>query len=173
MCAIVESADFYPKFEAYCLKLYGPLFNNLGWEPKASDSHTTSMLRALCLAAVAKYGDKEVVSEALKRFQHYVDTKELAPDLRTVVFNCAIEYGGSEQFDQMLRIFESAETPELKMKALVALGKARDPALVQRYLDFAFSGQVRSNNVLYVFATLVGNRRRTRSMWQFVKENWE
>ena len=50
---------------------------------------------------------------------------------------------------------------KLKMKALVALGKARDPALVQRYLDFAFSGQVRSNNVLYVFATLAGNRHAT------------
>ena len=59
------------------------------------------------------------------------------------------------------------------MKALVALGKARDPALVQRYLDFAFSGQVRSNNVLYVFATLAGNRHARDLMWQFVKENWE
>ncbi len=170
---ILEQCAFYPRFEKYCQQLYDGLFAHLGWDPKPSDSHTTSMLRALCLAAVAKYGNKDVVAEALSRFGAYVDTGELAPDLRTVVFNCAVQYGGKEQFDQMLRLFESAETPELKMKALVALGKARDPASVQRYLDFAFSGQVRSNNVLYVFATLASNPAGRGPAWEFVKANWE
>ena len=66
--AIVEKAEYYPQFEAYCLKLYGPLFAHLGWEPQASDSHTTSMLRALCLAAVAKYGKCECASQAAGGF---------------------------------------------------------------------------------------------------------
>lgn len=171
--AIVESSAFYPQFEQYCNDLYTPLFNHLGWEPKETDSHTTSMLRALCLSAVTKYGAKEVVAEALKRFATYVDTKELAPDLRTVVFNCAVEFGTVVQFDQMLRIWEEADTPELKMKALRAMGKTRDPVLIERYLDFAFSGQVRSNNVLYVFVTLAGNVYAREQMWQFVQKHWE
>jgi len=170
---IVESASFYPQFEKYCKDLYTPLFNHLGWEKKDTDSHTTSMLRALTLSAVTKYGADEVVVQALEKFAHYVDTKELAPDLRTVVFNCAVEFGTVTQFDQMLRIWETAETPELKMKALRALGTTRDPVLIQRYLDFAFSGQVRSNNVLYVFVQLAGNRYARDFMWEFVKTNWE
>jgi aminopeptidase N len=131
------------------------------------------MLRALCLSAVTKYGAKEVVAEALVRFEKYVKTKQLAPDLRTVVFNCAIEFGTVVQFDQMLRIWEEADTPELKMKALRAMGKTRDPKLIERYLDFAFSGQVRPNNVLYVFVTLAGNAYAREQMWQFVQKNWE
>ena len=53
------------------------------------------------------------------------------------------------------------------------MGKTRDPILIERYLDFAFSGQVRSNNVLYVFVTLAGNLHAREQMWQFVQKNWE
>ena len=170
---IIEGCAYYPKFEKFCQDLYTPLFNHLGWEAKETDSHTTSMLRALCLSAVTKYGAKEVVAEALVRFEKYVATKELAPDLRTVVFNCAVEFGTEKQFDQMLRIWEEAETPELKMKALRAMGKTRDAKLIARYLDFAFSGQVRSNNVLYVFVQLASNLHAREQMWQYVQEHWE
>ena len=171
--AIVEGSSFYPKFEAFAKELYAPLFEHLGWDPKETDSHTTSMLRAMSLSAVTKYGSKNVVEQALVRFAKYVETKELAPDLRTVVFNCAVEFGTVVQFEQMLRIWESAETPELKQKAMCAMGRTRDPELIERYLDFAFSGQVRPGDVLYVFVTLAGNAYAREQMWTFVKENWE
>lgn len=173
IAAIFAECDFYPKFEEFARGLYAPLLEHLGWEPTGDEKSSTRMLRSLCLASAAKYGVATVVEEANRRFNTYVESGDCAPDLLSVVFKCAIEHGGKSEFDAMLRIFEEADTPQIKQKALVALGQTRDPELVARYLDFAFSGAVRSNNVLYIFMSLAGNRYARDQAWQFVKENWE
>ncbi|MBU98046.1 MAG: hypothetical protein CL429_03020 [Acidimicrobiaceae bacterium] len=40
--------------------------STLGWNAASDDSDLTKKLRALCLGAAAKYGDKAVVTEALE-----------------------------------------------------------------------------------------------------------
>ena len=49
-----------------------------------------------------------------------------------------------DEFNKMIEIFEKVESPQLKMKALTSCGLTQDPKLVQKYLDYAFSGKVRS-----------------------------
>ena len=73
----------------------------------------------------------------------------------------------------MLEIFETLESPQLKMKALTSCGQTRNPELIQKYLDYAFSGKVRSNNVLYVLATLSSNAAARDMSWEYVKANWK
>ena len=73
----------------------------------------------------------------------------------------------------MLGIFEKVESPQLKMKALTSCGQTQDPELVKQYLEYAFSGKVRSNNVLYVLATLSSNAAARNIAWEYVKTNWK
>ena len=40
-------------------------------------------------------------------------------------------------------------------------------------MDYAFSGKVRSNNVLYVLATLGSNPSARHIAWEYVKANWK
>ena len=170
---ICSGAPFFSKYEEFCGSIFSDLMSTLGWNAASDDSDLTKKLRALCLGAAAKYGDKAVVTEALARFKAYADGGELDSDLRGVVFSTAVKFGGEDEFKKMLGIFEKVESPQLKMKALTSCGQTQDPELVKQYLEYAFSGKVRSNNVLYVLATLSSNAAARNIAWEYVKTNWK
>ena len=169
---ICSSSSFFPKFEAFCGEIFSTLMIKLGWNSQPTDSDLTKKLRALCLGAAAKYGDTAVVTE-LGSVQSYAEGGDLDSDLRGVVFSTAVKFGGEWEFNKMLEIFEKVESPQLKMKALTSCGQTRNPELIQKYLDYAFSGKVRSNNVLYVLATLSSNAAARDMSWEYVKANWK
>jgi aminopeptidase N len=170
---ICSNSSFFTKYESFCGDIFSTLMGKLGWNSGPNDSDLTKKLRALCLGAAAKYGDKAVVSEALSRFKIYANGGDLEADLRGVVFSTAVKFGGEDEFNKMIEIFEKVESPQLKMKALTSCGLTQDPKLVQKYLDYAFSGKVRSNNVLYVLATLGSNPSARHIAWEYVKANWK
>jgi len=40
--------------------------------------------------------------------------------------------GGEEEFNQMVKLYETADMPEDKVKALYAIGLSKDPTLIKR-----------------------------------------
>ena len=172
---ICSSCDFFPKYEAFCGEVFADLFAKLGWFGPDDEPDLRKQLRSMCLGASAKYGNKGVIDESLKKFDAYVEGGELDSDLRKVVFTCAVKFGGKSQFDKMLALYESLadKDPHLQMIALQACGMTREKELIEKYLEFGFSGKVRPNNLLYVFATLAGNSAARDIAWDFVKANWK
>ena len=88
--------------------------STLGWNAASDDSDLTKKLRALCLGAAAKYGDKAVVTEALARFKAYADGGELDSDLRGVVFSTAVKFGGEDEFKKMLDAYKNVKHSDLR-----------------------------------------------------------
>jgi hypothetical protein len=56
------------------------------------------------------------------------------------VYSIVVAGGGQTEFDQILEVMKGAAMAEEKIRALRALGFAREPALVQRLLKMSTDG---------------------------------
>src|SRR3990167_7663892 len=61
--------SFYPNFQEFGREIYAEIANKVGWEKKSGEKHTDSLLRAMALYQLGKYGDVGVIKKAQELFQ--------------------------------------------------------------------------------------------------------
>jgi aminopeptidase 2 len=95
------------------------------------------------------------VKEAHRRFHSFTKRNEesaLHPNIRGVVFEIVLSYGGgNEEFDSILKYYSEARTADQKVVALTGLGFAQSDDLIQRALKFSTSEEVRNQDIIYAF----------------------
>jgi aminopeptidase 2 len=70
-------------------------------------------------------------------------------------------------------VFLSADTHEERLRALRALGFTPNATLLQKTLDMCFNGEVRSQDIQAVFASVCANPHDGRERaWQFLQSHW-
>ena len=63
------------------------------------------MLRSLVIGQLGRYGDRDTIAEAQKRFgDHCCGVSQLPADLKTSVFSICLANGDSSTFDQLLKV---------------------------------------------------------------------
>ena len=72
----------------------------------------------------------------------------------------------------MKQRFESAGTPTERARYLQSLGAFRDPALVDRALDYAFSGPLRTNELFAIPASLTQTPSGSDRAFRWMTENY-
>jgi len=164
----------YEHFKAYNRHLFSPIVERVGWDKKEGEPDNTAMLRAVVIGKAGGSGDSKVIEEAKKRFAAFVqgDTKALVADLRFTVYSLVIKNGGTEEYEAVLNIYKTAELHEEKIRALRALGLAKDAALTKRTLEFGLSPDVRSQDVFYVIASTASFPEGRQATWDFIRANW-
>eukprot|EP00002_Diphylleia_rotans_P015932 TRINITY_DN3086_c0_g1_i4.p1 TRINITY_DN3086_c0_g1~~TRINITY_DN3086_c0_g1_i4.p1 ORF type:complete len:798 (-),score=182.20 TRINITY_DN3086_c0_g1_i4:58-2451(-) len=163
----------HPAFQKYICQLYAQVYQKLGWTPKEGESPLSPMLRSLVIATLGANGDKSVVETAKERFQAFLkDPSTLPADLKGVVYRLVVEFGGEEEYNQVLAIYRAATLPEERLRALRALGCARTPDLHRRSLEFSLSEEVRTQDTYIVIAAASGSVLTRKATWQFMKDNW-
>jgi len=157
-------------------QLVSKLVARLGWEYSDSDNHLTTMLRSLVIKMAGRANDPDTVREAHRRFHSFTKRNEesaLHPNIRGVVFEIVLSYGGgNEEFDSIMKYYSEARTADQKVVALTGLGFAQSDELIQRALKFSTSEDVRNQDIIYAFNGLQANRKSRRPLWNFIKENW-
>ena len=116
--------DFHDLFKKYALSLFESVGAKVGWDPKESDCEpcpcsaatpllTTPtstapldvLLRSMVLQQRGFYGDQSVVAEARKRFDdHLHGRKEIAADLKSVVYGIVAYHGDETTYTQLLEV---------------------------------------------------------------------
>jgi aminopeptidase N len=86
--------------------------------------------------------------------------------------NIAARYGNAALFDRLRSLYEQSKTPDLKRRYLNALTDFRDPKLVQKAIDYAFSGAVRTQDLPGYLASLLNNPAARAETWTAVKNHW-
>jgi puromycin-sensitive aminopeptidase len=85
---IIQYTDFHDVFKAYLRKLFGPVTQRLGWDPKEGEGHLDAMLRSLVIGRMGRSGDQATIEEARKRFAAHCDGSQvMVADLRNPVCN--------------------------------------------------------------------------------------
>ena len=69
------------------------------------------------------------------------------PEFRDAVFSLSLEHGGDMEFEALVNVFMHSESEEERYCALENMGCVFTPRLVDRTLEFAFSDDVRDQDV--------------------------
>ena len=90
--------------------------------PKKNERHTDSLLRSFVITALGKLGDKEILSEANKRFNKFLKNKNsLAADLQEPVFVLAAWQGDKKTYNKLLSLYRKSTLQEEKIRFLMAM----------------------------------------------------
>jgi len=138
MGAWATEDEEYAGLQRLLLKTMAKIMGVVGWDAKPGEPPLFPMLRPLVIGALGRNGDAAVAAEARKRLAGGYEA--VPADLRFAVYSIVVAGGGQTEFDQILEVMKGAAMAEEKIRALRALGFAREPALVQRLLKMSTDG---------------------------------
>ncbi|KAL3437998.1 peptidase family M1-domain-containing protein [Aspergillus tetrazonus] len=167
-----EVAEGLKKFAR---ELSAPAANMIGWEFKPSDDYLTVQLRKLLIAMSGLAGNESIVAEAKNRFGLWATAKDksaIHTNLRSAIFSIAVSEGTREEYDSVKDEYLKTDSVDGKEICLGALGRTKDAALVNEYLDFVFSDKVAIQDVHNGAVSLAANSKVRHLLWEYMKNNW-
>ncbi len=172
---VVQGADT-ARFEEWIRRRFAPELTALGLPGNASDPDDRQSRRATLLLLVGVTGNSmEVQQRARELALRYIDDRMSVPGtLASIVLNVAAYGGDPMLYDRyMAQLPNLSGKPEEYYRFFNALTSFRDPALVQRTLQFAISADVRTQDTSTLIGGLIGQPWSRDAAWAFVKENWD
>ena len=143
-----EAADALPSgeggfFTAWLGGLLQPVVQLVGFDARAGEHSNTALLRALALRHAALCGMASVVDECLARFDAHFKGAPLAADIKELVFSTAASHGGAQRYAALTIMLGAATLSEEQRRLMTALGRATEPALLQRTLALLLTDKIR------------------------------
>jgi aminopeptidase 2 len=163
LAAVQAAADGVSKelgsqVTAFTRALLQPVVERVGWEADPAEQPNVALLRALVLRAAAIADNETVVAEALRRFDAYAaGGAPISADLKQLVYNTAAASGGAARWHAIHKLFGAAGSSEEQRRLMTALGRASDPALLQRTLGMLLSEEIRSQDAPFVLDAVASN----------------
>ncbi len=171
---IVEAAD-RPRLAALVRDRVAAAAADLGWTPRATDDELTRQLRGDLLRALGILGDDpgpQAAAAALYA-EHARETTGIDPNVLTAVIAILGHTGDATRYEDFLRRFKTAGTPQEEQRYLYALTAFRDPALLDQTLARTIDGEIRTQDAPFVVRSLLMSVHARERAWSFVKANWE
>jgi puromycin-sensitive aminopeptidase len=164
-----------PDLEALVRQRVEGAVERLGWEPQAGEKELERQLRGDLLRALGTLGnDAAAQARARAMYARYrEDESAVDADVLPALIAIVATAGGEAEYDEFLRRFKAARTPQEEQRYLYALAAFRQPELLRRTLEKTTSGEVRSQDAPFLMrALLVGVHSRGLA-WEYVKANWQ
>jgi len=162
-------------FAAWVGEFYRSLWNDLGWDAAAGEDDERRLTRAAVLWSLGAHArDEEILSELPRRQTRYwAKPESLDPTLVLPMLRLCARTDGGSQFETYLQKFQTGKTPEERDDYLTALAEFRKPDLARRFLTFALSDAVRTQDVWKPMRALLMNSRTQEVAWDFIRKNWQ
>ncbi|MGD0630540.1 MAG: M1 family aminopeptidase [Terracidiphilus sp.] len=170
---VAGTADEKAAIGAWLRTTFAPEYAKLP-PPSDADSPNTKELRAHFFGILGYYAkDPAVLAQAREITEKYLaDPASVDATLGQTALAIAARNGNAALFDQLQKVAETSTNPEFQEGALRLLAEFEDPALVQRSLEYAVSGKVRSQDALIqliIGLDVDANREQT---WKYIKAHW-
>ena len=134
-----------PAFAAWARAVLQPFRVAPGAQDDASrraGSGDAAALQAQLLELLGELGDETAIADARRLFDQELKTPgQLGPDLRAAVRGVVALHADSDTWERLHELARSAPSALERSDDYVLLGMARDPALAQRALALAISGE--------------------------------
>jgi puromycin-sensitive aminopeptidase len=170
--AILDYTDFHDAYNVWGRRLMMPLFSKVGWQPKAGEKHTDSLLRSLTLARLAVFAEPTIIAEARKLFDSHVRGVQVIPaDIRAAVYAAISRNATDSEFDSFFKLYRETEQHEEKSRILRSLGAVKQNSQIDRVLKFSISDEVRSQDAISGIASCASSKAGREMAWSFLKEN--
>ena len=162
------------KFSEYILCLLGSEIQSaVATFPGPIGGHLDNLKRSLVLKYALLYGNSTFAGLAYTEFQAYMSSgTEPDPDLKDVILTAGIREGGSQEWQFLWDKYLTTDNPTEQAAILSALAYAKEPWLIQLYLNRSMSA-VRSQDGLTVLRRLANNEYAWPYLWSFFKSNYD
>jgi puromycin-sensitive aminopeptidase len=170
---LVRPAD-RPGLEALVRDRARPALTALGWTPRAGEDELTGQLRADLIRALGTLGnDPDVQGRAAELYGAYERGTAVDPNLLPALIAVLAHAGDEARYDNFLKKFRSASTPQEEQRYLYALTAFRQPALVEQTLGRTVNGEIRTQDAPFVARSMLMLVHAREQAWEFVKKQWD
>jgi aminopeptidase N len=158
------------QFRKYAYSILRPSFDQIGWEPRSSESAKIGLLRASLIKALGDLDDKEIVAGCRDRFQKYLsDPKSLPPDLRASVLAVVGRYADEATWNKLHELGLKTTSIEEKQNYYDALASTIDPKLAARTLEISLGDELPTSRAVYLVAKVSRQSDHPEIAWNFAK----
>ncbi|KYK56145.1 aminopeptidase [Drechmeria coniospora] len=177
-----EDADLKRGLENFTLKLIDAKVREVGWEFPEGEEYLAGILRKQLIGVAAANGHAEVVKEALRRFNAWVenpDANAIHPSLRGSVWRNAVRKDAARAVDVLKGEWFNTKSIDGKLICLQALSAAEDEELLRTSIvPFNFNSSPPNNAVpsadMHALGMgLAANPAGRVVQWEFMKGNWD
>jgi puromycin-sensitive aminopeptidase len=161
-----------PRLSALVRDRVAPAFTELGWTPRAAEDELTRQLRGDLVRAMGALGDdRRVQARAVELYTRAA--ADLDPNVLPAIIGVLAHAGDGARYDEFLKKFRSATTPQEEQRFLYALAAFRQPELLTQTLARTINGEFRTQDAPFVARSLLTSVYGRELAWEFVKTNWE
>ena len=129
-------------FRAFARARLAPAFARIGWDAKPGESDNTAILRRTLITTLAALDDPAVIAEARRRFTAWLTAPDsLRGSNRQTVLEIVANHADAATWDQLHALAQTATDATDKSRFYRYLGIGHDPALSDRALALALSGE--------------------------------
>src|SRR2546429_350335 len=171
---LVEPGD-RRRLEALVRDRAAPAFTALGWTPRPGEDRLTRQLRGDLVRALGIVGnDPGVQARAAEVYRAYLaDPAAVDPNVLPAVIAVLAHPGDAARYEDFLKRFRAAATPQEEQRYLYALAAFRDPALARQTLERAINGEIRTQDAPFVVRGMLMSVDVRELAWEFVKAHWD
>ena len=154
--------------------LVGPARARLGAEVRADDDDRSRSLRGLLLQTAGLLGDDGAARDrSTDLLEAYLaDPGGVDPSLAAAALVVSATLGDEALHNRLVERFRASDNPQDRERLLLALSRFRDPGCLQRTLDLALSGAVRTQDAPYLLRETLTNRDNGAAALAFVTDRW-
>jgi puromycin-sensitive aminopeptidase len=154
--------------------LVTPALTDIGWEPAANEDDLTGKLRGLLIVLLACDASDVAAQQRAKSYYaaHEADQK-VHPEVVAAATTVVASTGGAAEFDMFVDKFKRAESPQEQLRNLYALADFQSAELITKACDFAFSGEVKTQNAPFLINRCMNNREYGHLAWRAARTQWE
>ncbi len=160
----------YAAFQTRVAALVRPVLSDLGWEPRDGDDDLTAKLRGLLVSMLAVLGND---ADAQARCRAILEAGDAHPELISAATNAVAAVGTDAEYDRYLAGYRNATTPQEQLRYLYALGDFPSADQIQRTIDLAWSGEVKTQNAPFLLGRCIANRDNGAMAWAAVRQRWD
>src|SRR5438128_9653151 len=171
---LVEPGD-RRRLEALVRDRAATAFTALGWTPRPGEDELTRQLRGDLVRALGIVGnDTGVRARAAEVYRaSLADPGAVDPNVLPAVIAVLAHAGDAARYDEFLRRFRAATTPQEEQRYLYALAGFHDPALARQTLERLINGEVRTQDAPFVARGMLMSVDTREIAWEFVKAHWD
>jgi aminopeptidase N/puromycin-sensitive aminopeptidase len=165
------------QLNAVLRRQFGPIYTALG-APARNESFDRQQLRGILLELLGAAKDPDVLAQARQLTDRAyapggTKDKTLDPRLVDAAVLVTSTNGDTALYEKILAASKDSTDPGQQTDALHTLARFRDSVLVTRTLDYAVSGQVRTQDSWTVLVALLRDRVTRDQTWAYIQKNWD
>jgi tricorn protease interacting factor F2/3 len=163
---LVMDGDRRERIAAVGRSLIEGVLQRIGFEPRAEEKWTLSLLRDRIIWPAVLYGSRNVEEWAVDQFERLIHGQTIHPDLRKSIMQVGAMRATGITFDWFDEAFQSSESEHDRINLLTAMGCASDTGLIIRVQQYTLD-KVPSRNKFIPIVSLASNPHALPHMWDW------